>query len=173
MHRPVFHESALAAFFRRHGLTAPYIDADGLIERHGLVLAMAFGLRAGGFRVDVQPDGTRRIGAETFTETEYLGTLHDAHEAAHKMEAIHDGTAPDLRGDMVDRMALIAVRLASAGIPVTAQTLRFEGIPAGIVDQHALEAAQIAEAMKLAITRWRNAARKRTEAAATRELVAA
>lgn len=174
MHRPAFHESALVAFFRRHGLTAPYIDADGLIERHGLVLAMAFGLRAARYRVVCQPDGGAIINGEAFAPADVRAAKFEAFHAADRIETILDNDGWDHHLDAIDRMALIAIRLAAANISVTPDTLVTEGgVPGSIVAEHGMVAVQLAEAMRVAINFWRNSARERAARLAVRELEAA
>lgn len=165
---PAHHESALAAFFRRHGLVAPHIDCDGLIERYGLVLAMGFAARDAGFRAQPDADGGFRFGERHFPLVDWLVAGNEAHRLAHLVADIADGKrladrAADYTG-LVDYMALTMRRLDRAGIPATPDTLAQEGFTAAEIAECGLEAAQLAEAMSLAMRRYHAARRKAAEA---------
>jgi len=163
--QPAHHEQALVAFFLRHNLIAPVTDADALIARHGLVLAMAVALRDGGFRVSTGAL-TATIDGVRFTREEVALAGAEAHKLAHLIEDILDGKAADPDGTMVDRMAFLMRSMARASVDITPDALVSEGIPEAIVIEYAIEAAQLAEAMKVGVAHWWKASRAR-EALAT------
>lgn len=146
---PSHHETALAAFFRRHGLVAPHTECDGLIERHGLVLAMAFAMRDAGFRAQPAEGDACAFGSRTFPLADWLAAGGEAHRLAHIIGETATARAPDM-GHLVDRMALDMRRLDLAGIPVTADVMAREGYTAEEIVEAGVTAAQLAEAMKVA-----------------------
>lgn len=161
--QPEHHEKALVAFFFRHAVVAPIIDADGLIERHGLVLAMAFALREAGFRISTGYN-THGIGRENFTHAELTAAGAEAHMLAHRVEGVIDGAIVEPDGSRIDAMAMAMRRLEQAGLPVTPRALVEEGFASDLVDLYGVEAAQLAEAIKVGIRHWRKAAIRRSSA---------
>lgn len=170
---PAHHESALAAFFRRHGLVAPHTECDGLIERHGLVLAMGFAMREAHFRATPAEGEAFAFGRHVFPAQDWMAAAAEAHVFAQLVADLAD-TRRLVERDrpfdaLVDRMALAMRRLDLAGIPVTADVLAQEGYTSAEITEAGLPAAQLAEAMKVAQTRYWQARRSTAEAARIRE----
>ena len=166
---PAHHESALVAFFRRHGLVAPHTEADGLIERHGLVLAMGFAMRDAHFRATPAEGGAFALGNHVFSAQDSLAADREAHRFAQLVAECADtrrlvDRAPCYDA-LVDRMALDMRRLDLAGIPVMPDTLACEGYTSAEIAEVALTAAQLAEAMKVAQARYWQARNAKLEAA--------
>ena len=166
--QPAHHEQALVAFYLRHALLAPAIDTASLIERHGLVLAMGFALRESGFNIRVGYTHCT-IGGESFTRDEVAAAGAEAHMLAHRVEGIIDGAVVEADGSCIDAMAMAMRRMEQADIAVTPRALIDEGFPAAVVEQHGLEAAQLAEAIKVGIRSWRKASAGRARATDVRE----
>ncbi|MDQ0349764.1 hypothetical protein [Ancylobacter vacuolatus] len=166
---PAHHESALVAFFRRHGLVAPHTEADGLIERHGLVLAMGFAMRDAHFRATPAEGGAFAFGNHVFAVDDWMAASGDAHCFAQMVAECADtrrlvDRAPTYEA-LVDRMALDMRRLDLAGIHVMPDTLACEGYTSAEIAEAAITAAQLAEAMKVAQARYWQARKAATEAA--------
>lgn len=155
--QPTHHESALAAFFRRHALVAPLTDADGLIERLGLVLAMGFAMREAEFRAEPVADDGCRFGRHVFPVRDWMAASGEGHRLAHLINDIAAGRYRGVGGfrALVDFMALTMRRLGQAGIPVTPDVLAQEGFTAEQITEAGFEAAQLAEAMDVAMRRYR------------------
>lgn len=169
---PAHHESALAAFFRRHGLVAPHVDADGVIERHGLVLAMGFAMREAHFRAVPAEGDAFAFGRHVFSPQDWMAASGDAHIFAQLAAEFAD-TRRLLERDrpfetLVDRMALDMRRLDLAGIPVTPDVLACEGYTSAEITEAGLTAAQLAEAMKVAQARYWQSRKAKAEQAAAR-----
>lgn len=170
---PAHHEFALAAFFRRHGLVAPHVDADGVIERHGLVLAMGFAMCEAHFRAVPAEGEAFAFGRHVFSAQDWMAASGEAHAFAQLVADVAD-TRRLIDRDrpfetLVDRMALDMRRLDLAGIPVTADIIATEGYTAAEITEASLPAAQLAEAMKVAQVRYWQARKATTEAARARE----
>ena len=174
---PAHHESALVAFFRRHGLVAPHTEADGLIERHGLVLAMGFAMRDAHFRATPAEGGAFAFGNHVFPVDDWMAASGDAHAFAQLVAECADtrrlaDRAPTYEA-LADRMALDMRRLDLAGISVTPDTLACEGYTSAEILDAGMTAAQLAEAMKVAQTRYWQSRKAKAEKAAARILAAA
>ncbi|WP_371346250.1 hypothetical protein [Ancylobacter sp. IITR112] len=169
---PAHHESALAAFFRRHGLVAPHTECDGLIERHGLVLAMGFAMREAHFRATPAEGGAFAFGNHVFPVDDWMAASGDAHAFAQLAAEVADTRRLAQRDRpfeaLVDRMALDMRRLDLAGIPVTADVLACEGYTSAEITEAGMTAAQLAEAMKVAQARYWQSRKAKTEKAAAR-----
>lgn len=166
---PAHHESALVAFFRRHGLVAPHTDADGLIERHGLVLAMGFAMRDAHFRATPAEGGAFAFGNHVFPVDDWMAASGAAACFAQLVAVFADDgpgadRAPAYEAP-VDRMALHMRRLDLAGIPVMPDVLACEGYTAAEITEAGLTAAQLAEAMKVAQARYWQARKAKLDAA--------
>ena len=175
---PAHHESALVAFFRRHGLVAPHTECDGLIERHGLVLAMGFAMREAHFRATPAEGGAFALGNHVFPVDDWMAADREAHRFAQLVAEVADTRRLAQRDRpyeaLVDRMALDMRRLDLAGISVTPDTLACEGYTSAEITEAGLTAAQLAEAMKVAQARyWQSRKAKAEKAAAARILEAA
>lgn len=170
---PAHHESALAAFFRRHGLVAPHVDADGVIERHGLVLAMGFAMRDAHFRATPAEGGAFAFGNHVFAVDDWMAASGDAHAFAQLVADCADtrwlADRPPNYETLVDRMALDMRRLDLTGIPVTPDVLACEGYTSAEITEAGLPAAQLAEAMKVAQARYWQARRSSAGAERMRE----
>lgn len=170
---PSHHESALVAFFRRHGLVAPHTECDGLLERHGLVLAMGFAMREAHFRATPAEGDAFAFGSRVFSARDWMAAAAEAHVFAQRIAEIADTRRLSERGrpfdELVDRMALDMRRLDLAGIPVTAEVVAAEGYTNAEVIEAGLTAAQLAEAMKLAQSRYWQARRAAADDARTCE----
>lgn len=150
------HEQALASFFRNHGLIAPAHACDGLIERFGLVLAMGFAI-ADAHHVRVCRTGTGvRVNGVLFSHASYEAAWGEAIKLADLVQRTRGLGA--LADDAQFAMVLAMRRLEQAGIAVDPDALAAEGFPAAEIIEEGLEAAQLAEAIKLAIARWRASA---------------
>lgn len=174
---PAHHESALVALFRRHGLVAPHTECDGLIERHGLVLAMGFAMREAHFRATPAEGGAFAFGNHVFPVDDWMAAS-DAHVFAQLLAEVADTRRLAQRDrpfeTLVDRMALDMRRLDLAGISVTPDTLACEGYTSAEILDAGMTAAQLAEAMKVAQARyWQSRKAKAEKAAAARILEAA
>jgi len=165
---PASPETALVAFFRRHSLVAPLIDCDGLIERHGLVLAMGLAMREAEFRAQPDVAGSARFGNRHFAERDILAAAGEAHRLAAKLDNIAERQPVPCPlsafGATIDAMALAMRRLDEAGCFVTPSALLREGFTAAEIIEAGPEATTLAEAMALAIRRYHTARRDTAEA---------
>lgn len=168
---PEHHLAALKAFFRRHQLAlppeTPFSAQLQPIERYGLLLALARRLQATDCVSRLAADRAMVIDGERFAEPEWVYGLGVAALLSAAMAEVAAGRA-DHNGAGVDRIALIMLRLEQAGITVDADALAREGEPAHLIVESGLEAAQLAEAIKLATTSWPKA-RQRLAAASISE----
>lgn len=157
MHRPAHHEQALASFFRNHGLIAPAHACDGLIERFGLVLAMGFAMaEAGSIRITTRESGVR-INGLFLSHSQYKAAYPEALKLADLVQRTRALGA--LADDVQLSMVITARRLEAADIAVDEHAFVAEGYPAAEILEEGLAAVQLAEAIKLAIARWRASAR--------------
>ena len=165
---PASPETALVAFFRRHNLVAPVSDCDGLIERHGLVLAMGLAMREAEFRAQPDIADGARFGTRHFPERDILAAAGEAHRLAAKLDNIAERQPVPCPltafGATIDAMALAMRRLDEAGCFVTPSALLREGFTTAEILEAGPEAKALAEGMGLAIRRYHKARRDAAEA---------
>ena len=157
---PAHHQSALLGFFSRHDVPVPAKDAP-LIERLGLLVRMAECLRAAEFRTGHRRDGIMAVNGVPFAADEWPAFIVPASIAAYTFEAIETGRAPEHNGTPIDRMALLMRRAEANDLTADADMLAREGIPEFLIAEYALEAAQLAEAMKVAVHAYALAVERR------------
>ncbi|MFC6493358.1 hypothetical protein [Ancylobacter dichloromethanicus] len=151
----------------------PHTECDGLIERHGLVLAMGFAMRDAHFRATPAEGEAFAFGHQVFSAQDWMAASGTAHAFAQMVAECADtrrlaDRAPCYEA-LVDRMALDMRRLDLAGIPVTVDVLACEGYTAAEITEAGLPAVQLAEAMKVAQARYRQARKAKAEAERARE----
>ena len=165
---PASPETALVAFFRRHSLVAPLNDCDGLIERHGLVLAMALAMREAEFRAQPDIAGGARFGNRHFAERDILAAAGEAHRLAAKLDNIAERQPVpcplNAFGAAIDAMALAMRRLDEAGCLATPSALLREGFTTAEILEAGPEAITLAEAIGLAVRRYHKARIEAAEA---------
>ncbi|WGD31236.1 hypothetical protein AncyloWKF20_05275 [Ancylobacter sp. WKF20] len=160
---PAFHQSSLAGFFRRHDIATPSGDGLSRFQRMGLALKLATCLRAADFRTTAslahRPGLT--INGHLFSHEDWTAGMDIAIRLAGTFEAIEQEQAPAHNGAPVDRMALLFLKAEEAGLPADADMLAREGLAPAIITEFALEAAQLAEAIKCAVRAYNTAAAAR------------
>lgn len=149
---PAHHETAIAAFFRRHNVPMPGGAGLTQFERMGLALMLAGHLRRADFstRATGGSHPGLIINGYTFAYEDWTAAMDIAVRLAGVFDLMSLGLAPEPRTAPVERMALLFLKAEEAGLVCDADMLAREGIAEGLITEFALEAAQLAEAIKCA-----------------------